>query len=409
MLFELNDVVSATEAGRSAPRYFRDAGAGRRFIVFKDNQPQAAIIGMDDFRRLCELDATTARSQADSQSGSRRKPDAAQILLDDLGISDLRTWSPEMLWYNTLPDAGVIATLGIAADAATQGATSDPVSINLSGIREHPPGLVAGGTGPHGCAQGLTETGVHGLNVMFALSLCARYAPERVKLVLVDLSEAAESRFDDLEALPHTIKYLTAGNTSDIGAELDDLISAQIEERKLVLAEASAKTSAIKIKRYSDMLGAGPRWRASEVFFIVSGGRQYFYENRKCLSSLTRLAGVGGDLGMHLHVTDSFIDETLYGELMEHMSYGISFRVKNAHASRVVVKTDAPMYFEPKDGLRQALLHETHPGNSGSLDSNNLTRMIAFDPEMPAPGMGDMSIKDALIDRIVAYHATTSG
>lgn len=50
-------MISATDAAKNASKLFRDASNGERAVVISNNKPTAAIVSMDDYRTLAELDA----------------------------------------------------------------------------------------------------------------------------------------------------------------------------------------------------------------------------------------------------------------------------------------------------------------------------------------------------------------
>ncbi len=113
MKFDENDLLSATELNRNPSRYVALAMQGRRQIVLRDNVPVAALIGMDDLRRL---DAATAHDESASCATSPT----------DGFTADRDTLSPAPSGYTAL-----------GADASSQ-------AINVAVAANH---LIVGATG----------------------------------------------------------------------------------------------------------------------------------------------------------------------------------------------------------------------------------------------------------------------
>ncbi|GLE59587.1 hypothetical protein NJBCHELONAE_49000 [Mycobacteroides chelonae] len=57
MMIDERHMVSATDAARDASRLFRDASKGERSVVMTNNKPTAAIVSMDDYRTLSNLES----------------------------------------------------------------------------------------------------------------------------------------------------------------------------------------------------------------------------------------------------------------------------------------------------------------------------------------------------------------
>lgn len=55
MNIDEREMISASEAARNSSRLFREAAAGRRFVIMTNNAPTAAVVGIDQYRQLTEL------------------------------------------------------------------------------------------------------------------------------------------------------------------------------------------------------------------------------------------------------------------------------------------------------------------------------------------------------------------
>lgn len=54
-----SDMVSALDVSDDSGRLIALAAAGRRLVVMNDHKPIAAMVGIDDLKRLAALDDTT--------------------------------------------------------------------------------------------------------------------------------------------------------------------------------------------------------------------------------------------------------------------------------------------------------------------------------------------------------------
>jgi len=55
MKIDEQDMISASDAARQSSRLFREAAKGRRFVILTNNAPTAAVVSMDQYRELTEL------------------------------------------------------------------------------------------------------------------------------------------------------------------------------------------------------------------------------------------------------------------------------------------------------------------------------------------------------------------
>lgn len=82
MRLDEDDMVSASELNRNPARYVSRAMQGWRPVIIRDNVPVAALIGMDDLRRLDSLD---------NEEGSRPPQVVVAPDSDDVGITVIGT------------------------------------------------------------------------------------------------------------------------------------------------------------------------------------------------------------------------------------------------------------------------------------------------------------------------------
>lgn len=56
MKIDEREMVSATDAARNPSQLFRAAAEGRRFVIITNNTPTAAVVGMEQYRELAEIE-----------------------------------------------------------------------------------------------------------------------------------------------------------------------------------------------------------------------------------------------------------------------------------------------------------------------------------------------------------------
>jgi prevent-host-death family protein len=56
MKIDEKEMVSATDAARNPSQLFREAAKGHRFVIITNNTPTAAVVSMEQYRELAELE-----------------------------------------------------------------------------------------------------------------------------------------------------------------------------------------------------------------------------------------------------------------------------------------------------------------------------------------------------------------
>jgi len=197
--FNVEDLISATELTRNTSTLLKQASEGSRLIIINKNTPVAALIGIEDLRRL---DALTATSNGDPASAARApyRPtfaDFCRALSAGDRDDDSHLDRPTTL---SVP-------IGMTPD-------SEALWIDIADSRD---------AGPHTLVVGATGTGASAAAKVIAWGLCVRYSPERVNLVLAG-RDPASSSWKALQGLPHVV-HVTYNNGLELNRFLDDEIS----------------------------------------------------------------------------------------------------------------------------------------------------------------------------------------
>jgi prevent-host-death family protein len=56
MKIDEREMISATDAARNPSQLFREAAKGQRFVIITNNTPTAAVVSMEQYRELAELE-----------------------------------------------------------------------------------------------------------------------------------------------------------------------------------------------------------------------------------------------------------------------------------------------------------------------------------------------------------------
>lgn len=112
MKFDERELISASELNRNPSRYVALAMEGQRHVIVRDNVPVAALIGMEDLRRLDAIDA----EQVLTPPAARDAPGP-----EDTGITIIGE-----------DDQGVPVALPLDANHLVVGATGAGLSVALS-------------------------------------------------------------------------------------------------------------------------------------------------------------------------------------------------------------------------------------------------------------------------------------
>lgn len=323
--FDVEDLVSATELTRNTASLLKRASEGSRLLVINKNTPIAALIGMEDLRRLDALDASNGGSP------TRVPPAPRRPTFDDFRDA----LSQDTHDDRCNPDTTSLSVpIGMTPDA-------EVLWIDVADSRD---------VGPHTLVVGVTGAGATTVAQAIAWGLCARYSPERVNLVLAGRSHNSLLTWQALHKLPHVV-HVTA--TDDIGADgktrLDSFIDREIARRTAITAENAG---------HGDIL-------LPRLVIIVD-----YIAPTALAELLDKADSAGPGIRIHLVVTDRSTPK----RSVDRFAYRIALRMRSAADSRDLIGSAAA-----------AML--SVPGRAIVVDDqDSLTELAIFDPY---PKQGD--------------------
>lgn len=184
--FDSDDLVSATELARNTSALVKQAAGGRRFVIINKNEPMAALIGMDDLKRLDALAIPAASADALAPPGPSSGPTSEHFL------SAIRSCR-----HRFRPTAPGLVPGGISVPVGLDG---DGHVIHVD-IASH----ADGGMGPHGAIYGRTGSGKTNLAQVITWGLCALYSPHQIHIIIGADDRDDPAAWDALESQPHVL------------------------------------------------------------------------------------------------------------------------------------------------------------------------------------------------------------
>lgn len=176
MQIDTDDLVPSSELTRNTALYVRQAAEGRRFVIINNSVPKAALVSLDDLKRLAALGDPPQMLTAN-----------VRTYLDCLGIDDIAAYRPALPggpWAEHQDNSDDRAPL-----TAPIGLTDTGVySVDFSAAKGL---LVAAGA----------AVATSAVRTLLVLALCARYSPQRLRVLLVDYLGSGDYSVES--GLPH--------------------------------------------------------------------------------------------------------------------------------------------------------------------------------------------------------------
>ncbi|WP_187298665.1 FtsK/SpoIIIE domain-containing protein [Rhodococcus sp. BS-15] len=252
----------------------------------------------------------------------------AEVQNDDfaaaLGISDLDDFDPRVLQSQYADDAGLWALLGQVTDEAGV-ATGELLNVDISGQGVN-------GAGSVGLLQGITGAGKSNMLGGIILSLAARYSPERVNFVLLNVGSHS-----GLQHLPHVV---ASSGYSDAGVafetEASNMLRAEITRRETLIAVVAGVRDLGEYRVVQESRSDLPLLPTLVVIADEFGNTDSDGELGKTLELVSRK---GRSLGIKLLISGQHLDARQIARLQTNKSIGISLRSADHASSNAVIGT----------------------------------------------------------------------
>ncbi|WP_150463067.1 FtsK/SpoIIIE domain-containing protein [Nesterenkonia ebinurensis] len=210
------------------------------------------------------------------------------------------------------------------------------------------------GDGPHVLLAGTTGSGKSELLKTLLVSLCARYGPDELGMVLIDFKGGAA--FHQLGALEHTLGVVTDLSQAAAERTLEGIRSELIRRERLFLASGAGD--------YTEYRSMVPQQPLARILVVIDEFRIFSHELPDQLDELMRLATLGRSLGLHLVLSTQRPQGVVTADIRANIGASICLRVRSEDESRDVIAGPEAAHL-PRDLPGRALLRR--PGEQPVL------------------------------------------
>lgn len=249
--------------------------------------------------------------------------------------------SKTITFSDVFPDLNILSfykekQLGLRADFATIG--KELLSFDLHETKE----------GPHGLIGGSTGSGKSELIVSLLLSLCVRYRPDYLNIILIDYKGGGirESLSYKGKSLPHIIASID-NLEPDIFERLIVAIDFECKKRQRLFKELSDKamTPIMNIDDYldNDYTGYGLPAMA-HLLIVVDEFAELKKENPEIIRKLISFSRIGRSLGVHLILATQRPSGIIDDEIWSNSHFKIALKVLSDKDSSDIIKCKDAAY-----------------------------------------------------------------
>lgn len=208
------------------------------------------------------------------------------------------------------------------------------------------------GQGPHGLIGGSTGSGKSELIVSLLLSLCIRYRPDYLNIILIDYKGGGikESLSYNNNCLPHIIGSIDNLEASAF-ERLIVSIDSECKRRQKLFKELSKKTmtSIMSLDDYldNDFLSFGLP-KIAHLLIVVDEFAELKKENPAIIKELISFSRIGRSLGLHLLLATQKPNGAIDDEIWSNSRFKIALKVLSEKDSNDIIKQkDAAYINEP--------------------------------------------------------------
>ncbi len=183
------------------------------------------------------------------------------------------------------------------------------------------------GDGPHILVAGTTGSGKSELLKTLLVSLCARYGPRELGLVLIDFKGGAA--FHQIDQLEHSLGLVTDLSHAAAERTLEGIRSELVRRERLFLDAGAGD--------YCQYRGLRPDQPLARILVVIDEFRIFSHELPDQLDELMRLATLGRSLGLHLVLSTQRPQGVVTADIRANIGSSICLRVRGEDESRDVI------------------------------------------------------------------------
>ncbi|MBO7677306.1 MAG: hypothetical protein J6S49_07315 [Erysipelotrichaceae bacterium] len=200
------------------------------------------------------------------------------------------------------------------------------------------------GQGPHGLIGGTTGSGKSELIVSLLLSLCIRYSPEYLNIVLIDYKGGGirESLTADGRSLPHIIGAVS-NLENNVIERMIIALNNECRRRQLLFKKLSASSNT-SIMNIDDYLNSTYEEKIAHLLIVVDEFAELKKEDPEQIRQLISISRIGRSLGVHLILATQKPSGNIDEEIFSNSRFKIALKVFEEKDSQDLISTKEAAY-----------------------------------------------------------------
>jgi len=199
--------------------------------------------------------------------------------------------------------------------------------------------------GPHGLIGGATGSGKSELIISFILSLCIKYRPDYVNIILIDYK--GEGIKDSLSYKDTVVPHIVA-NISNLEEDAFERLIIKIrnecKKRQMLFNKLSSLTS-LSIVNIDDYLENNSELeKIAHLIIVVDEFAELKKEYPELMKELVSLSRIGRSLGVHLVLSTQRPSGVIDDEIWSNSHFKIALKVHSEKDSQDLIKTKDAAY-----------------------------------------------------------------
>ena len=200
------------------------------------------------------------------------------------------------------------------------------------------------GQGPHGLIGGTTGSGKSELIVSLLLSLCIRYSPEYLNIVLIDYKGGGLK--ESLSYMNRSVPHIIGAVDNLDGNVIERMIIAlnnECKRRQLLFKKLSEKTNT-SIMNLDDYLDNSPDEKIAHLLIVVDEFAELKKENPEQIKELISISRIGRSLGVHLILATQKPSGNIDEEIFSNSHFKIALKVFEVKDSNDLIRSNDAAY-----------------------------------------------------------------